>query len=184
MAALLNEFQNHTTLTSTHGLSLETIRDNFRHLLANASEEFEFGEFTSVHSILEELLKTGQCVTSSTQQCSSCEHSRGRETDTTSCLVYTFALPGMSLQAHLNDQEQILASSCLMCGQPQVRKTTFQSHPPLIAFQWGVAPPILHTSLRITCRDVTKEYMLQGVIYYANQHFTAHFLDSTSGCWC
>jgi hypothetical protein len=69
------------------------------------------------------------------------------------------------------------------CGQPQVRKTTFQSHPPLIAFQWGGAPPILHTSLHITCRGVAEQYILRGVIYYANQHFTTHFLDSTGGCW-
>jgi len=105
MAALLNKFQNHTSVVHaapTSGLALEIIQDNFRELLANTSEEFEFGEFTSVHSILEQLLNTGQHVTSSTQQCSSCEHSTGRETITTSCLVYTSALPGMDLQTHLN----------------------------------------------------------------------------------
>ncbi|KAF8229608.1 hypothetical protein L208DRAFT_1480007 [Tricholoma matsutake] len=142
MASLLHDFQNHTNLTPTsaHTLSLETIRDNFRQLLANVSREFEFGEFASVHSILEHLLETSQPVTPSTQQCSSCEHPTGREIDCSSCLVYTFALPGMALQSHWNHQEQLLASTCPGCGQPQIRKTTFQSHPPLIAFQWGGDP--------------------------------------------
>ena len=66
---------------------------------------------------------------------------------------------------------------------PQIRTTSFQSHPPLIAFQWGVGPPLLNTSLYISCSGVAKEYMLRGVIYYDNQHFTAHFLNSTGSSW-
>jgi len=53
----------------------------------------------------------------------------------------------------------------------------------LIAFQWGVGPPLLNTSLYISCSGVAKEYMLRGVIYYDNQHFTAHFLDSAGSSW-
>jgi len=116
MAALLNGFQNHTSVVHTphtSGLALETIWDNFRQLLANTSEEFEFCEFTSVHSILEQLLNTGKHVTSSTWQCSSCEHFTGRETTTTSCLVYTSALPGVNSQTHL-----VLLTARLQADEP------------------------------------------------------------------
>ena len=68
MTSLLDGFQNHTnrTSTSSHSLSLETIRDNFRQLLANISSDFEFGEFASAHDILEQLLESGQPVISFT----------------------------------------------------------------------------------------------------------------------
>ncbi|KAF8224097.1 hypothetical protein L208DRAFT_1313359 [Tricholoma matsutake] len=70
-----------------------------------------------------------------------------------------------------------------MCGQPQTRRTTFQSHPPLLAFQWGGIPPPLNTSLQISCDGAASTYLLRGVIYYANQHFTAHFLNSAGTSW-
>ncbi|KAF8228520.1 hypothetical protein L208DRAFT_1290976 [Tricholoma matsutake] len=70
-----------------------------------------------------------------------------------------------------------------MCGQPQIRKTTFQSHPPLIAFQWRGEPPLLNTRLQINHNDIAKEYLLTGVIYYTNQHFTGHFLKSAGCSW-
>ncbi|KAF8224233.1 hypothetical protein L208DRAFT_1312602, partial [Tricholoma matsutake] len=54
---------------------------------------------------------------------------------------------------------------------------------PLIAFQWGGEPPLLNTSLQISCSGIAKEYLLRGVVYYANQHFTAHFLDSNGSSW-
>ncbi|KAF8238907.1 hypothetical protein L208DRAFT_1212331, partial [Tricholoma matsutake] len=53
----------------------------------------------------------------------------------------------------------------------------------LVAFQWGDEPPILNTTLQISCNGVAKEYILRGVIYYVNHHFTAQFLDSTGGSW-
>ncbi|KAF8240422.1 hypothetical protein L208DRAFT_1233248, partial [Tricholoma matsutake] len=54
---------------------------------------------------------------------------------------------------------------------------------PLLAFQWrGIAPP-LNTSLQISCDGAASTYLLRGVIYYANQHFTAHFLNSAGTSW-
>ncbi|KAF8239696.1 hypothetical protein L208DRAFT_1073499, partial [Tricholoma matsutake] len=54
---------------------------------------------------------------------------------------------------------------------------------PLIAFQWGGGPPLLNTSLQIHCNDIDRSYHLTGIIYYANQHFTAHIISATGDSW-
>ncbi|KAF8229181.1 hypothetical protein L208DRAFT_1125851, partial [Tricholoma matsutake] len=41
----------------------------------------------------------------------------------------------------------------------------------------------LNTSLQINCNGAASVYLLRGVIYYANQHFTAHFLNTTGDTW-
>ncbi|KAF8237409.1 hypothetical protein L208DRAFT_1247768 [Tricholoma matsutake] len=44
-------------------------------------------------------------------------------------------------------------------------------------------PPPLNTSLQINYNGAASVYLLRGVIYYANQHFTAHFLNTTGDTW-
>jgi len=44
-------------------------------------------------------------------------------------------------------------------------------------------PPSLNTILQISCNGNATEYLLRGVIYYANHHFTAYFLNSAGNSW-
>ncbi|KAF8229084.1 hypothetical protein L208DRAFT_1126535, partial [Tricholoma matsutake] len=53
----------------------------------------------------------------------------------------------------------------------------------LAAFQWAGTPPPLNTTLQINRNGIAKTYLLRGIIYCANQHFTVHFLNSTGGSW-
>ncbi|KAF8223558.1 hypothetical protein L208DRAFT_1316329 [Tricholoma matsutake] len=70
-----------------------------------------------------------------------------------------------------------------MCGHEQVRTTIFQHHPPLLAFQWGGESPSLNLTLQVHSHNTAVAYHLSGIIYYANQHFTAHVVNATGDSW-
>ncbi|KAF8219938.1 hypothetical protein L208DRAFT_1173919, partial [Tricholoma matsutake] len=100
-----------------------------------------------------------------------------------SCLVHTSAPQRTSLQSYLDAQEEQLASTCPMCGHEQVRTTIFQHHPPFLAFQWGGESPSLNLTLQVHSHNTAVAYHLSGIIYYANQHFTAHVVNATGDSW-
>ena len=71
-----------------------------------------------------------------------------------------------------------------MCNETLVCKTTFVQAPALLVFDLGQHIPIINHLIHITCREGHQvAYNLKGVIYYANQHFTAHVVTSTSQTW-
>ena len=83
-----------------------------------------------------------------------------RETADNTCLVTTYPLPDQSLQRHLDDFHQELASHCEICGQLQVRVATFNRLPPLLAFQWvGETAPTLTQEVNITAGNTQKRYL-------------------------
>ena len=71
-----------------------------------------------------------------------------------------------------------------MCNETLVHKTTFVQAPPLLVFDLGQHIPTINCLIHITCREGHQvAYDLKGIIYYANQHFTARIVTSTSQTW-
>jgi hypothetical protein len=178
-----NDYTNRPLTPSQHQLSLEDVRNSMQRKLGSLSDQFEFGNFTSISSVLEHVLKCEQSIMSWMRRCRVRNHPTTRETIDNTCLVTTYPLPGQSLQEHLNNFHQELASHCGSCGQLQVREATFNRLPPLLAFQWVTGTtPTLEQQINVTANNTQKIYTLKGVIHYANSHFTTHII-LTSGTW-
>ncbi|KAF8236802.1 hypothetical protein L208DRAFT_1012373, partial [Tricholoma matsutake] len=185
MTALIHGFNNHANRPppGDHHFSLEDVQDYMRRGLIQRSADFEFGQFTSIAAVLGYLLKHNQTVTSSVRMCSEVTHPAMRETNNKCCLVTTLPTQGQSLQDHLDHFGLSLPSRCEVCDQPQLRRTTFKHHPPLLAFEWpdnGI--PVLDNIIHIVVDTTNVQYILQGVIHYQHNHFTAH-IKLSSGTW-
>jgi hypothetical protein len=186
MRGLIIGFRNLAIGSSMHnrqGWSLEGVRDHMRRRLVHQGEEFVFGNFTSIPSVLGHLLHDGEAVTSSVRKCRVSGHPVRREGDNVTGLVYIWPAAQQNLQDYLNYMEQHLASACSVCGANQVRQSRFEKHPPLLAFEWPLGrAPLLPDRVTIDANGEQVQFALKGVIYYANNHFTAH-VKVSSGTW-
>jgi hypothetical protein len=148
-----NDYANRSLTPAQHQLSLEAIQNSMQRGLNSLSNQFQFN-LTSIPSVLEHVLKCEQPVTSWVQRCRTRNHPTIRETTDNMCLVTTYLLPDQSLQEHLDNFHQKLASHCRSCEQLQVRVATFNCLPPLLAFQCvsGTAPTFNRPGNQSDCK--------------------------------
>ena len=95
-----------------------------------------FGNFTSIPSVLEQLLQYGESSTTALQKCTDDGHPVLLDGGNITSLIDILTGPGESLQAYLDQFEQHLCSRCSQCGLEQTRMARFVRHPPLLAFEW------------------------------------------------
>jgi hypothetical protein len=164
--------------------SLDQIRDYFRRRMSRISEEFTFGRYASVHSIFLHLLKTTRPVALTHVKCPNMHDVDRDQRQILSCEFILFAQPGMDVQSCVDNFTISLASACPTCNANLVRKTTFVQAPPLLVFDLGLHVPTMNRVIHITCREGRRvAYNLRGIIYYANEHFTARVVTSTGQTW-
>jgi hypothetical protein len=184
--SLLAGFILHTSMPQSHSqqFTLENIRDYMRRRLARISPTFAFGQYASVHNILLHLLDTSNTVTINTRRCIAHGHTATHESNIATAMISVSGEHGRTAQQNINDPHVTLSSRCHECNNFQVRTTTFQTLPPLLACEWGTQPPILNPNLTITGQDTqTATYHLRGIIYHHGDHFTAHIINSAGQMW-
>ena len=129
-------------------------------LARSSTSEFVFGEYASVHRVLQKLLKSSRPVTISERVCPQNHFLHERVTSYNECDTVTHA--GTSLQDW---------------------RTTFVQLPPLLAFDLGRNVPKLPATLRITTSNGQSPYVLKGVVYYAHNHFTCRVITNSGMIW-
>jgi hypothetical protein len=184
--SLLAGFNQHISMPQgqSQQFTLEDIREYMRRQLACTSPNFAFGQYTSVSNILLHLLKTSTTVLVNTRRCTVHEHNSTQESTISTAMVVVLGECNGTLQQKLNELNIVLSSRCGKCNSFQVKSTTFQSFPPLLAFEWGTQPPVLNPTLIITGQHAqTTTYHLRGIVYHDTNHFTAHIIDGTGWMW-
>ena len=189
--ALIQSFHSHesgsqATASDSATFSLEDIRDYFRRRLARLSQEFTFGSYTSVQSIAEYLFRAEEIVTISDVSCPEGHggNPRNRQLSTSSYQIIILGTTEISLQACMDDFSLELASKCMTCDTHLIKHTTFIQTPPLLAFDMSTGlvssiNPILWT----LCNSTRVRYVLRGVIYFDDHHFTECVVTSTGMVW-
>jgi hypothetical protein len=66
-----------------------------------------------------------------------------------------------------------------------MKRTTFVRAPPLLAFDISISTSLvtLDPVLWILCNNSRIRYVLRGIIYFDNQHFTERVITSTGMIW-
>jgi hypothetical protein len=184
LCMLTQSFATHHSVNSDLPFSLDQIRDYFRRCMSRVSEEFTIGRYTSVHSIFVYLLKMHHPVALTHVKCPNMHEVDCDQRHILSCELILFGRQGMDIQSCLDDFTISLGSTCPTCNETLVHKTTFVQAPPLLAFDLGQHIPTINRLIHITCGEGHQvAYNLKGVIYYANQHFTARVVTSTGQTW-
>ena len=174
---------NEAASASVQNFTLEEIRDFFRRHLARFSSEFTFGSYASVHSIVEQFLKTCAPVTTSQLCCPNNHEILRNQSSTSNCEIIINPQAGPSLQACVDNFTIETASKCSTCNMNLSRVSTFMQTPPLLAFDLGNIAPFLDPIIWVPCQDTCVRYSLRGIIYFENGHFTEHVITSTGMAW-
>jgi hypothetical protein len=185
--SLTTDFNSHTSVagrSSSNLNSLEQIRDSMRRRFARLSGDFPFGQYASVHAIMDRLLTSSVPILTSSRYCRNGHAVCREESTVSSCEIMTPNVPeDCTIQQYFDDFAVPLSSFCPEYGCDMFRQFSFTCHPPLLAIElWqGLAAfdPVLH----IDVRAVRRRYSLRGVVYFAANHFTARVINRSGFVW-
>jgi hypothetical protein len=191
---LIQRFRSHESCQVVSGnlgsptyYSLEQIREYFRRCLARISQEFTFGSYASVQSIGEYLFAAQEIVTTSDVFCSNGHRRDGRNGQSSTSSYQILIIHGStenSLQACVDNFTLELASKCATCNTYLIKRTTFVQTPPLLSFDLSNGSRLtLDPVVWISCENSRVRYVLRGVIYFDNNHFTERVVTSTGMVW-
>ena len=188
--SLIQSFRTHERYQVDSGspsYSLEQIREFFRRRLARISQEFTFGSYASVQSIGEHLFRADEIITTSDVFCPRGHdgaNNRNRRSSTSSYQIIILGTTESGLQAYMDNYTLQLASKCATCDSFLTKRTTFVQTPPLLAFDLSNGSTLtIDPVIWILCNNSRIHYVLRGVIYFDNQHFTERVVTSSSMIW-
>jgi hypothetical protein len=112
------------------------------------------------------------------------ENGRNRQSSTSSYQIIILGTAEIRLQACMDDFSLELASRCTTCDTHMMKHTTFVQTPPLLVFDISNGSVLsIDPILWILCDSTRIRYVLRGVIYFDNQHFTERVVTSTGMVW-
>ena len=144
--------------TGPASYSLEQIHDQFRHKLARMDDEFAFGRYASVHTIMNQLLVSQEPVTRLICCCHTDHAVDSDEHDSHSCkiLIMGDSTPTRySIQEYMEDFSVPLSVTCIESSNKLVHSFSFICHPPLLCIElWHrlhLLDPVLHINAGSFC---------------------------------
>lgn len=171
-------------MNPTH--SLETIRDNYRHLLAsNAPRSFRFGICCSALEVLEGLLAVSKAFMTTTFVCSASSFHRARRQPrnvNTTLISGHCVTPQISIYEWLSVNPPVpVAQKCATCNSDMTKSYKINFAPPIIAFSCKGIPCLnidLTFEMKLDTGCTTVSYYLLGVVYWWQHasHFTSRLV--------
>ncbi|KAF5367284.1 hypothetical protein D9615_010468 [Tricholomella constricta] len=188
MGPLIAGFANYTG--SAHVRNLEKVRDELRYDLFRAAPAvFPWGQYTSVHSMLDQLLETAEDVMTSVRMCPAQHPVNSAPNSLSNCLITPLPMTAdTSLQDYVRNFRVKVSSSCGSCRRELVRAYKFVDAPPVLAFDltksditftFGLTVPV--TLPPQGPHEVS--YNLAGVVYHGEHHFTCRVLSPAAIVW-
>jgi len=151
------------------------------HLQCAAPQHFPWGVRTSVHSLLDYMLKTTPILASSLSCTNNHSLDQTCESFVNNCHINIAANGLMSIQEHIDHFQTVSASLCTVCNSLLIITFEFIDNPPLLAFDVSAGLTINH-SLNILVDDEICTYDLRGIIYHGDDHFTAQVVTLSQLC--
>ena len=167
----------------TDDQEFEKHRDIFRHALETIdSRNHNFGEITSVGSLLHHLLRTEHETTRIQNRCPN-DH-----TEHVHSISSGHFQPGIevhtSIQHWVDFPRSFTRRRCRVCGSPHAQTAEYVDLPNIIAFELKDQSTTLDTLLSVKLLTGTVlKYKLAGIVYFGDTHFVARILRQDGQIW-
>ena len=176
----------HRNAQRSPALSLETVRDNYRHILASSNpSSFRFGMYCSAHELLDGLLTVTKVFMTTTFVCSTSTFHRARRQPRN---VKTTLISGHGVTPQTSTYEWLsinppasVLQKCSTCNSVMYKSYKINFAPPILAFSCEGNPNLkidLTVDLILNAGRTTVKYYLFGVVYWWQQtsHFTSRLI--------
>lgn len=165
-------------------MPLERIRDVIRSQLRDEdSLTFPYGQYTSVHSVLDNILSTIYPVLTSIVKCSMGHAVNRAVAQIKSAHILLLERDRRSVQDHVRNLSMPSGSRCRTCSRSLLCTLSFVNAPVFLAFDVSNVTPSVDYSLEVPVEGRVTGYVLIGVVYYGEHHFTCRVVDGGRGVW-
>ena len=169
---------NLTTLNST--------RDRLRRSLQKVSnEKFPWGDFTSITDVLECILTTRSVIVNTQLTCP--QHgasTRYSHLQNNSCMITAGANKILSISHWMGNFWESSQHKCNVCHNNLQMNHTICQVLPILAFHFAGQKPTIDLKITINVNtSVRVTYILRGVIYFGEHHYTSRLVNETGMAW-
>jgi hypothetical protein len=155
-----------------------------RRLMLKAPDLFGWGELTSLDYLLRYLLETSL---STLESCLICPQQHlvgaGPQIASTCCVLSAGAVSYSSIGSWVSNLGESTQHICPLCNDSVHMKFTFCQPWPLIAFEFPWQHPIIDVRLIINLNGLDIQYILRGVVYFGQEHFTSRIISDAGLVW-
>jgi hypothetical protein len=168
-------------------ISLEVARDRLRRRLQDIRiSDFRWGRFTSISSVLEEILQTRDEVIKATFSCPHGHIDNSRQPNGIfSCMVSVGNdYPDfVTIQDWMMNMQESSHRRCRICGQRLKIVSKFRRIPELLAVEFSGKHPSINPSIYLNRNGTRYEFGLKGIIYFGGSHFTSRIVGNDEHTW-
>ena len=164
--------------------TLSSTRDRLRHQLQKISNEmFPWGGFKAIEDILSYILETNSITFDSIF---TCPHStRNSDIQDTTCLLTSGRTIIHSIGHWINNLNitEFCHYRCDLCHDNMQTTKRICQNIPILAFHFAGQQPFIDSVFTVNINEQIITYILCGVIYFGNYHFTSRIIDKSGLIW-
>lgn len=168
--------------------SLESGRNKVRNMLyARSPEKFPRGRMgASVSELAAEILKSDATIAYYRLRCLRCSRETQAKTDLMTGVIHCDRAPSRSTAEFMRSLLRCPSDRlCSGCHGSTEMITHFQEAPPILSLSLPSEDNVISISKQITvkCEHEDVLYVLKGIVYYANAHFTSQIVTANGDVW-
>ena len=165
-------------------ITLNSARDRLcRSLQKVSNERFPLGDFASVSDVLECILKTGSVTVNTLLTCLQHDTSTSLYSQNTSCIIAVGANEIPSISHWMANFWESSQHRCNICHDNLQMKSTICQVLPILAFQFVGQNPTIDSRIIIDVNTIRSTYILRGVIYFGEYHYTSRLVNEVGMAW-
>jgi len=164
--------------------TFEQVRDHIRRALeVDDYNYFRFGQFTSISTLWDHILRTPEAMRTTYYQCENGhkDHIMYEKTCAYSIGVNTNRCTTMS--QWIASQPDLTEQTCEECSGILLHHHKFLSAQPLLALEFLGHDIQIDRHISIEIKDTEYVYNLVGIVYYGSDHFTARIISEDGQIW-
>ncbi|KAG5221681.1 ATP-dependent DNA helicase [Salix suchowensis] len=177
---LIKSFQN----VQYNQARLTDLREYMRQCLQiQHPDEFEYGRYASITSLLNVLFTAKDNVVNLQYECGAGHLGTRLQTAKCSFIISLGADTHDSVKAWVSNMGTATRCLCLVCSEPIICKHVYEVPPYFLAFEFSGRPMYLDRKINLTVQNNTIPYFLKCIVYYGRSHFIGRYIDHRHRTW-